>query len=525
MKWLEKIQIQSEVVHDCRAIELGTTAARAVTLKRRRRKIKLRELHEVPVPRSAPGPPSPESMKGTLRQLVDKTRVRAEAVVSALPMHNVFIRNIVLPFTKPAQIQQVIASEAELHIPFPLDQVIIDFRLIEELKGGKSRVMMVAVKKELLRAHLELLAAAGIDPARVGIDFLGLANAFQLAGIINPREVSVLIEVGAGHTGGDAMSAAIMEGTGCTFEEAERLKNASGSDRAGSGPVEKAITASFANLETELVRTLHSAATTVDDFSPRHLILAGGAVSHPLLKEFLVNKVGCPPAEVDPWRTINTRARGDVPAPSTWSGLGLALSTLKPAPKILNFRQGEFGFRGSWEVIKRRLWIVIGLFLALMAVLAVGLSLKIFAERTCYDDQERQIEDVLSATIPDEEKVKPGDEVYEMEGALKRMQENFKYYQAFDVVSAFDILKGISQIIPPDIKVQVVELDINQDRVRFRGRTDSYRSAERIKNSFQQSAYFQAGKIQEGDTKTKMVGGKLVTVEFNYKIPLVTREE
>ena len=175
-------------------------------------------------------------------------------------------------------------------------------------------------------------------------------------------------------------------------------------------------------------------------------------------------------------------------------------------------------------MIKRRLWATLSFFLALIAVGAVGLGLKIITEEKRSAKLEEEIHSLLSASFPEAGGVKPGEEVSEMEKSLKRMKENIKYYQALSAVPTFDVLREISRIIPPDIKVQVMELNIDQERIRFRGRTDSYRSAERIKNSFQKSGYFQADKIREGDTKTKMVGGKLVTVEFNYTVPLAGRE-
>ena len=141
-------------------------------------------------------------------------------------------------------------------------------------------------------------------------------------------------------------------------------------------------------------------------------------------------------------------------------------------------------------------------------------------ENKRYEKKEDQIRSLLKTTFPELGRVNPGNEIYEMENSLKRMTENYGYYRGFTALSVLDILREINRIIPAEIKVQVVELDITQERVRFKGRTDSYGSVDQVKNSFQNSSYFQADKIREGDTKTKMIGGELVTVEFNYTIPL-----
>lgn len=543
MKWLEKIQVWSEAARSCWAVDIGTTAVRAVALKRSGKKIRLLRVGEVEIPRESPVSPPPEAVEAALRKLVGECMPAGEIVVSSLPLLKVFLRSQDLPFTKLVQIQQVIASEAELHIPFPLDQVVIDFWPTEELEGNKTRVMMAAVKKDLLRAHLELLDGFGLDPARVGVDFLGLANAFQLSGVIDPREVTTLIEVGATHTGvafffrgrirfmrsfpwgGDTMSGAIMKELGCGFGQAEAWKKSSESERSKGEVIREALVSSFNQLESELMRTLHSASAETFGEAPQRLILAGGAANHRGLREFLVKLVGCPVGEVDPWRAITAGKKGLLPSSSAWGCLGLALGSLKPSRKRLNFRRQEFSFRGSWEMIRRRLWMTLGFFLALAAVWAVALNLRVIMEKKRYENKEEQIQALLNTTFPEVGKVNPGDEIYEMENALKQMRENYGYYRGFASLSVLDILREISRIIPPEIKVQVVELDINQERIRFKGRTDSYSSVDRVKNSFQKSNYFQADKIREGDTKTKMVGGKLVTVEFNYMIPLAAAVE
>ena len=76
-------------------------------------------------------------------------------------------------------------------------------------------------------------------------------------------------------------------------------------------------------------------------------------------------------------------------------------------------------------------------------------------------------------------------------------------------------------MVPDEIRVQVVVMDIDANRVIFRGRTNNYRSAELIKNALAQSDYFQGDKIRETrDSKTLQKGGQVVTVEFEYLLPL-----
>jgi len=108
-----------------------------------------------------------------------------------------------------------------------------------------------------------------------------------------------------------------------------------------------------------------------------------------------------------------------------------------------------------------------------------------------------------------------------MKEGVEQAGRELKFYHDMVSVSALDILREISRIIPDSLKVQVVTMDINNKRVLFRGRTNSFRSVDLIKNALAKSRYFEGDKIHEAKgSKTRRKGGQLVTVEFEYNIPL-----
>ncbi len=541
MSLKEIIQSGSGLARSCRAIEIGTTAIRLAVLKKRGKKVRVVETREAHLPRKAPGPPPPDLVAETLRELVAADKNREEALCSSLPIGTVFVRSLEFPFSKMSQIRQVIASEAELHVPFPLNQIVIDFWPVNGSEGGKTRVVMVAVKKEALQAHLELFASVGLDPSAFTLDALGLARAYSYAGGFDPDEVTMLLDVGAGHTGaiffsggdikylrsfawgGDTVTTAVMDEVGCSFARAEELKKASDLDPAIRTRVEAARKSTLAALEAEIVRTIHSAAPLTDGRPTKNVILTGGAVRQPGLSEELLRKLKLQLLEVDPLQALDL-PKTETPPPGTLGSIGTALSEIVPTKAKVNFRRWEFSFHGSWESIKRRLIISAVLAGSLVVLLATGFFMQIKVEENKYRRLGENIQALLKETLPEGKLPASGGELTALKDGLQEEKAKLGYYQDLVSVSAFDILREISRIIPEDLKVQVVTLEIDRERVRFVGRTDSFGSADKIKNSFRGSDYFQADKIREGETKTKKVGGKVVTVEFNFTIPRVERE-
>lgn len=521
----------------CRAVEIGTSAVRTAALKRGGKIPRLTEFREVHLSREGPDPAPPEMVRESLRELFRGKRPKEDVITTALPLHRSFVRLLEVPFTRVAQIRQVIASEAELHVPFPLEEVIIDFWPVEELPEGKTRVMMAAVKKTVLAEHLGLLAEAGINPGRINLDLLGSCRTVSASPEVEPGEVTMFLDIGAAHTGaafilggevvfarsvswgGDNVTAAIAGETGADFASAEARKLA---DPSGiPGPT---FAAAYELLGTELLRTLTAAAGPCGGRPPAKLVLAGGGSLSPGLKEYLAGKMGLELLEIDPASIV--RSRRPPSGPGFAAVIGLALSETAPNQSRIDFRREEFTFTGAWTKIRRRLYLTAFLTVGLLALLALGLFWKIGMEEREVANLDRRIRQIVRLTFPDAPVPVPGQELRVMEEELEKVEEDLKFYQELVSVSALDILREISRVIPEAIRVQVVVMDIDSNRVIFRGRTNNYRSAELIRNALAQSDYFVADRIRESrDARTLQRGGQLVTVEFEYLLPLAARGE
>lgn len=537
MSIVDKFKNGSSAVPSCRAIDIGTTGIRIAALKKNGRKPRLTDLRDCHIPRERAGAAPPDVVIESLQSLTRGMRMKEEVLVASLPLHRVFVRSLELPFTKDSQIRQVIASEAELHVPFPLDQIIIDFWPVEELAGGKTRVIMMAAKKAVLEGHLSLLAEAGIDPSKISVDLLGSCRAYTYLPNLPAGEATMLLDIGAVHTGaafllggtavylrsfswgGDMVTRAIMDEQGCGFAEAEALKISS----AGSGgPLEEVISGVICRLETELLRTINSAASALGGYPLRNIILTGGVSLQHGLKEELSRKLSLEMLDLEPFSGVNTKKSPENPA-VVETVLGLAVSEIVPGKVRIDFRRGEFAFGGIWKKIRRRVFTTMGLVVGLTALLAMGLFWRIEMEEKTSETLARKIRLVVRRTFPDQPVPVPGTELKAMTDGVEQARKELKYYQDMISVSSLDILREISAVIPDDIKVQVVVLDIDEKRVIFRGRTEKYRPADLIKNALSKSDCFVGDKIRETrDTKTLKKGGKLVTVEFEYNIPIIS---
>ncbi len=532
MKIRNLIQNGGGPVPSSRAIDIGTSTLRVAALKRGGRRARLTDYRELSIPREAPGPAPSERVGEKLKELLKGMRVKEEVIVSALPLHLVFIRLLEVPFTKTAQIRQVIASEAELHVPFPLDEVIIDFWKVQELEEGKTRVMMAAVKKSVLEKHLQLLAESGVQPDRVNVDLLGSCRTVMDSSLIEPGKITMFLEIGAAHSGaafirggvvffvrsiswgGDNITSSLAKVRGLSFAAAEELKISSPREVSP-----EQLPTAYKPLEVELLRTLPAAAAAAAGRSPDSLVISGGGGRTEGLGQYLAERTGLKLLEIDP--SDAARSRRNSSGARSATALGLALSEISDARARLDFRREEFSFSGAWKKLRQRLLITALLTAGVLVLLALGLFWKIGMEQREVRNLNRRIRQVVRLTFPDAPVPIPGQELKVMEEELEKAGQELNYYRELVSTSALDVLREISRAVPESIRVQVVVMDIDANRVIFRGRTNNYRSAELIKNALAQSDYFQGDKIRETrDSKTLQKGGQLVTVEFEYLIPL-----
>ena len=87
-----------------------------------------------------------------------------DEVVSALPGDAVTHRILELPFSDRKRLDQTVPFELESHLPFELEETVIDFQVLDTGADGASHVLAVSAPKTAVREHLAMLAAAGIDP-------------------------------------------------------------------------------------------------------------------------------------------------------------------------------------------------------------------------------------------------------------------------------------------------------------------------------------------------------------------------
>lgn len=122
----------------------------------------------------------PVLVSDTVRAVIESAGLKRTDVVAAVGGHDVIVKPIPMDRMSETDAREVIRWEAEQHVPFDMENVQLDFQILDpEGTGAQMRVLLVAAKRELIENRMSLLADAGITPTIIDVDAFALHNAFE----------------------------------------------------------------------------------------------------------------------------------------------------------------------------------------------------------------------------------------------------------------------------------------------------------------------------------------------------------
>jgi len=288
-----------------------------------------------------------------IRELLEEQGVQGKEVAFSVSGHSVIVKKIQLPLTPEEELEESIKWEAEQYIPFDINDVNIDFHILEggDEQGLKDQmdVLLVAVKKEKLTEYTALVMEAGLQPVIVDVDAFTLENMFDINYEVMEGEVVALVDIGAsvmninivkGGTfaftrdisiGGNRYTETIQREFNVTFEQAEMAKRGESVEGIDSDALFNIIGLLNDKISSEISRSFdYFRATSTNENIDRILLSGGGAKVKGLL-DFLSEKSGLPVEMANPFKEIkipDDKFDADFVrdmAPMASVGVGLAL--------------------------------------------------------------------------------------------------------------------------------------------------------------------------------------------------------
>ncbi|UCD85945.1 MAG: type IV pilus assembly protein PilM [Deltaproteobacteria bacterium] len=496
-------------------LDIGSHSIKAARLQGSIRSFEIDAFYEKIIPRESEYP-SEEVIIDTLREMVSEGEMGGYTFITSLPGNRLFARIISLPFTDEKKIEQVVDFEVEGDLPFPLEELVVDYHILQK-KEKESRILVSAVEKEFFKNYLSVLATAGIDPRIVDIDSLALFNLSQIITAGNDKEKCLsIIDFGASKTSicifnngqvffvrtiplaGDSITREVQKDFGLSFAQAEEIKLHNGElSQDEKERLSMIIRKVVGQLLQEISQTFYHFGEMnikrVDE-----VFICGGTSNLLNLPEYLTEKLGIEVKKLKVVKEIpNSLTRTSELDSISPQSIALALREVSRANvSQINFRKGEFSFRKAIKEIQGSL-----IFTGVMAFVILFLASFSFFSRyyqtnSQYQELQKETNAIFAETFPGE--VKIVDPVRQMQSKIEEMERKIGY-SSENAEPILDFLQEICERIPNEIKIDVEDLLIDFEQIRMKGKTESIEAVDIIKNELSKNERFK--KVEVKDTR------------------------
>ena len=231
-----------------------------------------------------------------LTGLISENGIKNTKFGGSLSGHSVIIKKIQLPSMTEAELAESIQWEAEQYIPFDINDVNLDYVVLETGGSDSMDVLLVAVKRDRINDYTSVIVQAGKEPVLVDVDVFAVQNAFE-SNYSSRGETVALVNVGAsvmninvlhdGNSvfwrdvafGGNLYTEAIQREFNLPREDAEKLKLGEEVGQVSKQQVDSVLSAASEDLAAELQKTIDFfVATSSVDRLDRVMLSGGGAL-------------------------------------------------------------------------------------------------------------------------------------------------------------------------------------------------------------------------------------------------------
>lgn len=255
-------------------------------------------------------------------------KIKTRRVICSLPEIKAFLRIVSIPLMDDSEMHEAVKWEMEANIPLPLEQVYYDWQVLPKNllpEKNKKNLLVVAIAKTVIDQVVDVLEAAGLDPA--GLEIESIAQARSLITEKNEDMTVLIIDIGDRRTSfsinkggfpcftssiplcGQSLTDVIAKGFNVSFEEAEKIKIAYGiGNDLKNDSIFQLSKSVLESLVQEIERSIDFYLTGLKySDSIEKIILCGGGANTKGIIPYLSKKLGREIELGNSWTNVNLK--------------------------------------------------------------------------------------------------------------------------------------------------------------------------------------------------------------------------
>ena len=335
-------------------VDISSTAVKLIQLSRAGDRYRVEHYAVEPLPPNAVVEKNlveVEAVAEAIRRAVGRSGTRVRHAAAAVAGSSVITKIIPMPAgLDDDELEAQIELEAVNYIPYPIEEVNLDFEVLGPMPNSPDmvQVLLVASRSENVETRQSALELGGLTARVMDVEAFAIENAFALMAmhLNTPRDgIVALVDIGATMTtlnvlrngrslyareqvfGGKQLTDEVMRRYGLSYEEAGLAKRQGGLPESYEVEVLEPYKEAMVQQVSRLLQFFYAGSefNRVDQ-----IVLAGGCASIPGVSELLEEQLGVPTIVANPLAhmTLGPRVQAHAlaqDAPALMIACGLAL--------------------------------------------------------------------------------------------------------------------------------------------------------------------------------------------------------
>ncbi|MFV2003681.1 MAG: pilus assembly protein PilM [Gammaproteobacteria bacterium] len=336
-------------------LDISSTSVKLLELAQDGDKYRVQSLAVEPLPENAvvdKNIQDVEAVGQTIQKAVKRSGTKVKNAAVAVSGSAVITKIISMPAgLTDSELEAQIELEADQYIPYPLEEINLDFEVIGESENNPDTVdiLLAASRSENIELRSAALSLGGLTPKIVDVEAYTIENSSKLIthqiGQETEGSIIALIDIGATMTslnvvennhliytreqsfGGKQLTEEIMRRYGLAYDEAGRLKKDGG---LPDNYIQEVLEPFKETIAQQVSRFLQFFYTSGHHNSVDLIALAGGCASIPGIDELVESQLDTPTVIANPFAEMSLASKVNPQAlsndaPSLMIACGLAM--------------------------------------------------------------------------------------------------------------------------------------------------------------------------------------------------------
>lgn len=335
-------------------LDISSTTVKLLELSKQGDSYRVESFAVKPIPANAiveKNIAEPEAVSNVLKAVVTQSKTKVKDAAVAVAGSAVITKTIELPGNlNDDELEAQINLEADQHIPYPREDVAIDFEVVSDAdnNGDNVSVLLAACRRENVEVREGVIEEADLQAEAIDVEAYAMERAFSLLapqlGTMADKTVAIL-DIGATMTtlsvleagkiiytreqmfGGKQLTDEIMRRYGLSSEEADMAKRRGGLPDDYSDEV---LAPFLDSIVQQITRSLQFFFSSTSYNEVDSIVLAGGVASIEDLPQMIEQKLAVPTMVANPFANMTLASKVnaaslEAEAPSLMIAAGLAM--------------------------------------------------------------------------------------------------------------------------------------------------------------------------------------------------------